>query len=125
MCCWQTVDSSPQMSHEWVLNGMVAMRASHLPDRFIDALKLPRREPGENVVGAVKRLRGDLVISLGSPAAVAGGNAGLVAKMHATMHARRMQAESWRHSCMTMNVAATWVGDLGIESRFNRFRGHV
>ena len=52
MCCWQTVDSSPQMSYEWVLNGMVAMRASHLPDRFIDALKLLRREPGENIVGA-------------------------------------------------------------------------
>ena len=65
MCCWQTVDSSPQMSYEWVLNGMVAMLASHLPDRFIDALKLLRRGPGENVVGEVKRLRVDLIISPG------------------------------------------------------------
>ena len=73
----------------------------------------------------IARLSNWLVLSPGSSTAVVGGRAGLEYKMHATVHSRRIQASSWKSACRLINSGATWVGDLGVKSRLNRFRGHI
>jgi hypothetical protein len=128
MCCWQTVDSSPHMNFDWVLTGMATMRTCDLQESFQHAMILLSSDPEEvrpEVRDAARHLALKLALVPGVPTAVASGKAGLAAKMHATIHSRRLTSMSWKGAVRTMNSTASWVGDLGTEARFCRFRGHI
>eukprot|EP00969_Alexandrium_andersonii_P073675 3249314-Alexandrium_andersonii.AAC.1 len=95
---WQTADSSPQGSFDWMMRAGATARQSAVTALFFDAVAL-QQDPAfawsEDAVELVRRLRDALAFTAGPPCGIGSGRASAWHKMHALLHGLRLECPSW------------------------------
>ena len=123
---YRMVDSSPQGGWDWFLHGSRTIPMEELGGAFADAMVLLSAMAADtDKSSAAKRLAALLPFRQGPPTAVGSGRASLRRKAHALCHSVHLESDSWPSAVRLLNSTVTFTGDLGTESLFNTFKGHI
>ena len=117
---WFMIDSSPQGHVDYVLSARSSMPWTSLDQCFQDAMLLAENAPNEDATAeteaAMERLTKVVAFQAGVPTSVGSGRAGLQFKLHAFIHALRLESCSWDAVTDTLQGMVSVTSDLGTEA---------
>jgi hypothetical protein len=117
---WITMDLSPRIGYEWLLDARTDMRVSDLDRALALALELGTSSRDRDLE-LDKELRGIAINTIGVPTGVGSGRQTTRHKVQSFVHGTRLTTQSWKAACAFASRAFTVVGDLG-ESGICKFR---
>ena len=113
---YHTADASPQGGREWFLSGALLIPAASLAKAFAVATTLCLEPCSPAAVEAATFLESAISRRACCPVALGSARASVCHKMHAQLHALRLEHASWDSVAAAVRSSVSWLTDFGTES---------